>query len=68
MHIPRHLWHVSSLQAINELQQKLLDYREVFRQTLDNPTLDYVTVSGVQVQLINFVESLGSLNFVFISG
>ena len=39
------------LQAIEELQQKLLDFRKKFRQTLGSPSLDYVTVSGTQVTI-----------------
>ncbi len=36
-------------QVISDLKQNLLDYRKQFRKTLGYPTLDYVTVCGVQV-------------------
>lgn len=51
--IPLHHYKVSGilifLQAIEELQRKLLDFRKQFRQTLGSPSLGYVTVSGIQV-------------------
>ena len=51
------------LQAIEELKQKLLDFRKKFRQTLGSPSLDYVTVSGTQVT--NHMVQLPSYHHIY---